>query len=44
MIQGSGDAHGDPRPTFTSVTPNLALSEAMQRSTCWASRKPPAKA
>ena len=40
----SGAAHGDPRPTFTSLTANDACSAATTRSHCWASRNPPAKA
>jgi hypothetical protein len=44
MSQGSGAAHGAPRPTFTSLIANVACSAATHRSQHWASRKPPAQA
>ena len=42
ISHGSGAAHGDPRPTLASVIANRACSAATTRSTCWASRNPPA--
>ena len=42
ISQGSGAAHGAPRPTLTSVMANLACSAARHRSHCWASANPPA--
>ena len=39
-----GDAHGELLPTFTSVTPNLALLLATQRSHACAIIQPPANA
>ena len=44
MSQDSGAAHGAPRPTFTSLIANVAVSAAMHRSQHWASRNPPAHA
>jgi len=40
----SGAAHGDPRPTLTSLTAKVACSAATTRSHSCASRKPPANA
>jgi hypothetical protein len=44
ISQDSGAAHGAPRPTFTSLMANVAVSAAMHRSQHWASRNPPAHA
>ena len=40
ISQDSGAAHGAPRPTFTSLMANVAVSAAMHRSQHWASRNP----
>jgi hypothetical protein len=42
ISSGSGTAHGEPRPTLTSVTANRADSAATHRSQFCASRNPPA--
>ena len=39
-----GEAQGELRPTFTSVTANFALVLATQRSQAWAIIQPPANA
>lgn len=44
IIWISGAAHGEPRPTFTSVTANVAGVAATQRPQAWAIIQPPAKA